>query len=69
MGLASRVHRAAKFLSSSDIHHQRPDSPFGMNSFLTRLVIIFLILAAVVGVVHLGGHSATSFMMKLHGRH
>jgi len=40
-----------------------------MNSFLTRLVIIFLILAAVVGVVHLGGHSATSFMMKLHGRH
>jgi hypothetical protein len=41
----------------------------GSNSFLTRLVIIFFILAAVVGLAHLGGHSAMSFIMKTHGGH
>jgi hypothetical protein len=40
------------------------------SSFLTRLVIVFLVLAALVGLVHMGGsHSAMSFLMKMHGKH
>jgi hypothetical protein len=41
----------------------------GSNSFLTRLVIIFFIAAAIIGLVHLGGNSTMSFLMKLHGKH
>ena len=41
----------------------------GSNSFFTRLAIAFFIVAAIIGLVHLGGNSATSFLMKLHGRH
>ena len=41
----------------------------GSSSFFTRLVIMFFIVAAVIGLVHLGGGSATSFLMKMHGRH
>lgn len=39
----------------------------GSNSFFTRLVIAFFIIAALVGLAHMGGDSARSFFMKLHG--
>jgi hypothetical protein len=40
----------------------------GSNSFLTRLAIIFFIVAAVIGLVHLGGgDSMRSFFIKMHG--
>ena len=41
-----------------------------MGSFFTRLVIIFFIVAALVGLMHMGGsHSPISFLMKMHGKH
>jgi hypothetical protein len=42
----------------------------GSGSFFTRLVIVFFIVAALIGLMHLGGsHSAASFLMKMHGKH
>jgi hypothetical protein len=38
----------------------------GSNSFFTRLIIMFFIVAAAIGLVHLGGNSATSYLMKVH---
>jgi hypothetical protein len=38
-----------------------------MGSFLSRLVIIALVLAAVVGLVHMGGPQTKHFLIKLHG--
>lgn len=40
----------------------------GSNSFFTRLVIAFFIVAAIIGLVHMGGDSTKHFLIKLHGR-
>jgi hypothetical protein len=42
----------------------------GSGSFFTKLVIIFFIVAALIGLMHMGGrHSAIAFLMKMHGSH
>jgi hypothetical protein len=39
----------------------------GSNSFFTKLAIAFFVIAAIIGLMHMGGGSARSFLLKLHG--
>jgi hypothetical protein len=46
----------------------RHDTSMGSNSFLTRLAIVFFVIIAIMGLVHMGGgHATKSFFMKIHG--
>jgi len=41
----------------------------GSNSFFTRLIIAFFIVAAIIGLAHMGGGEHTKhFLVKIHGR-
>jgi len=41
----------------------------GSNSFFTRLIIAFFIVAAIIGLAHMGGGEHTKrFLAKIHGR-